>query len=142
MCCVYCVCCTDTCKHATHPTMEVSLEQSIPYIDLLDKELDDDYEHKVAVAEWKLVQEHVCLAMKTSYDGMVSTVDVDKSYREHKKCLVDKGYAFGKYKTDRSYFEKLDRCFQGVQSIVNAMLPSPTCGHLIEVAHILLIVTL
>ena len=71
-------------------------------------ELDDHYKHKVA--EWNLVQDHFRLAMNTSYDGMVSTVDVEKSYQEHKKCLEDEGYAFGTYKHDRSYFERLDRC--------------------------------
>ena len=88
-------------------SMEASLAQSTAPIEGL-LELDDHYEHKLD--EWKFAQWHVCLAMDTPYNGMVSTVDVEKSYQEHKKCLEGKGYAFGTYNTDRSYFEKLDRC--------------------------------
>lgn len=65
--------------------------------------------HEYKVAEWESVQEHVRLAEDIPYAGMISTVDVEKSYQEHRKCLQDTGYAFGTYNTDRSLFEKLDR---------------------------------
>lgn len=70
-------------------------------------EEDDPHTHNVA--EWESVQEHVRLAEDAPFAGMISTVDVEKSYQEHKKCLQDAGYAFGTYNTDRSLFEKLDR---------------------------------
>ena len=70
---------------------------------------DEDDLHEQKVAEWEAVQEHVRLANDTPYAGMISTVDVEKSYQEHKQRLTDKGYAFGTYNTDRSLFEKLDR---------------------------------
>ena len=70
-------------------------------------EEDDPHTHNVA--RWEAVQEHVRLADDTPYAGMISTADVEKSYKEHKQRLQDKGYAFGTYNTDRSLFEKLDR---------------------------------
>jgi hypothetical protein len=70
---------------------------------------EDDDHHENNVAKWESVQEHVRLAEDTPYAGMISTVDVEKSYQEHKQRLQDEGYAFGTYNTDRSLFEKLDR---------------------------------
>jgi len=70
---------------------------------------EDDDLHERNVAEWESVQEHVRRAVDVPYAGMISTVDVEKSYHEHKKRLQDEGYAFGTYNTDRSLFEKLDR---------------------------------
>ena len=69
----------------------------------------DDDPHENKVAAWESVQERVRLATDTPYAGMVSTVDMEKSYQEHKQRLTDKGYAFGEYNTDRSLFEKLGR---------------------------------
>lgn len=70
-------------------------------------EEDDRHDNKVAV--WESVQDNVRLADDILYAGMISTVDVEKSYQEHKQRLQDEGYAFGTYNTDRSLFEKLDR---------------------------------
>jgi len=70
---------------------------------------EDDDPHENNVAKWESIQERVRLAVDTSYAGMVSTSDVEKSYQEHKQRLTDKGYAFGAYNTDRCLFEKLDR---------------------------------
>lgn len=70
---------------------------------------EDDNRHEHSVAEWESVQEHVRLAEDTPYAGMISTVDVEKSYQMHKMRLQDTGYAFDTYNTDRSLFEKLDR---------------------------------
>jgi hypothetical protein len=69
----------------------------------------EDDPHERTVAEWESVQQHVRRAVDAPYAGMVATVDVEKSYQEHKTRLQGKGYAFGTYKTDRSLFEKLDR---------------------------------
>ena len=70
---------------------------------------EDDDLHEQKVAEWESVQEHVRCAVDTPYAGMISTVDVETSYQNHKQRLQDKGYAFGTYNTDRSLFEKLHR---------------------------------
>ena len=78
---------------------------------------NDTREYNCLSTRWESVQEHVRRAIETSYTGMISTVDVNESYEEHKTLLQDKGYAFGTYDTDRSLFEKLDRLvFQRVPS--------------------------
>ena len=68
----------------------------------------DDY-HTKLVSEWEAVQEHVVRADVVDFSGMIATADVDTSYRLHKDALIEAGYAFGTYNTDRSLFEKLDR---------------------------------
>ena len=69
---------------------------------------EEEGSHQRKVAVWESVQEHVRRAVDVPYAGMVSAVDVEKSYQDHKKRLQDAGYAFGTYNTDRSLFEKLD----------------------------------
>lgn len=73
----------------------------------VEKKADNDFFDEVT--EWESVQKHSCRALDTKYAGMIATVDVDASYREHKQCLRDMGYDFGTYHTDLSLFEKLSR---------------------------------
>lgn len=68
----------------------------------------DEY-HMKNVAEWEAVQTCYSDAMNLSFSGMISEVDVASSFRAHRKSLEEQGYKFGKYNTDRSLFERLDR---------------------------------
>lgn len=74
---------------------------------------DDQYEcsdkHVDRLVLWKSLQSHVYRASLTEYGGMISFVNVEESYLEHKRVLKTKGYKFGTYGTDRSLFERMDR---------------------------------
>lgn len=68
---------------------------------------DDDYVHEVA--KWESVQILVQCALNSQHESTISEDVISKSYNEHKRDLMRKGYAFDTYPIDRSLFERLDR---------------------------------
>jgi hypothetical protein len=70
---------------------------------------DDVYAN--LLSDWESVQPHYNRAIEAQYGGMISKCgsDVNESRIAFKQQLIEEGYKFGTYNTDRTLFERLDR---------------------------------